>query len=62
MIFFILKYNYILLLLLLSILMISKTFNKDFYEGNKGRVMLELTKTFKGDSRFQLDDRFKDDI
>ena len=42
--------------------MISKTFNKDFYEGNKGKVMLELTKRFKGDSRFQLDDRFKDDI
>ena len=24
--------------------------------------MLELNKTYKGDSRFKLDDRFKDDI
>lgn len=40
----------------------NSSFNKDFYEGNTGKVMLELGKTYKGDSRFQLDDRFKDDI
>jgi hypothetical protein len=40
----------------------NENFNNDLYEGSKGKVMLELSKTFKGDSRFKLDDRFKDDI
>ena len=40
----------------------QQNFNKDIYEGNTGKVMLELSKTYKGDSRFKLDERFKDDI
>lgn len=36
----------------------SKPFKKDILDGDKGKVMLEIAKTFKGDSRFKLDDRF----
>ena len=38
------------------------TFNNDLYEGKQGKLVLELSKTYKGDSRFKLDERFKDDI
>ncbi len=40
----------------------KQVFNNDLYEGNTGKVMLELSKTYKGDSRFKLDERFKDDL
>jgi hypothetical protein len=35
-----------------------KPFNNSVLDGDKGKVMLEITKTFKGDNRFKLDDRF----
>lgn len=40
----------------------KEVFNNQIFEGNKGKVMLELSKTYKGDSRFKLDQRFQDDI
>lgn len=40
----------------------GKTFNKKMLDGEKGKLMLEISKTFKGDSRFQLDERFEKDI
>lgn len=36
--------------------------HKEIFEGNKGKVLLELSKSYKGDDRFKLDDRFKDDL
>jgi hypothetical protein len=38
------------------------SFQKKVLDGDKGRVMLEISKTFRGDSRFQLDDRFEKDV
>lgn len=35
---------------------------KDLFSSQNGRVLFELHKTFKGDKRFQLDERFMDDI
>jgi len=35
-----------------------KPFQNNILDGDKGKVMLEIAKTFKGDSRFKLDDRF----
>ena len=35
---------------------------KSQFEGHKGRLLLELQKSYKGDSRFKLTDKFKDDI
>lgn len=40
----------------------KNTFNNDLYDSKQGKLVLELTKTYKGDSRFKLDERFKDDI
>lgn len=40
----------------------KETFNNEIFEGTKGKVMLQLSKTYKGDSRFKLDGRFQDDI
>lgn len=40
----------------------KENFNNQLYEGDKGKLMLQISKSFKGDSRFRLDDRFKDDI
>lgn len=34
----------------------------DLFTSQNGRVLFELHKTFKGDKRFQLDERFLDDI
>ena len=40
----------------------SDRFNQKHLEGDKGKLMLEITKTFKGDSRFKLDDKFEKDV
>lgn len=32
------------------------------FEGNKGEMLLELQKTYKGDQRFKLDNKFMNDI
>ena len=40
----------------------EKRFNNSVLDGDKGRVMLEIAKTFKGDKRFQLDQRFEKDV
>lgn len=32
------------------------------FEGKKGRLLLELQKSYKGDERFKLTEKFKDDI
>lgn len=37
-------------------------FNNQVFQGDTGKVMLQLSKTYKGDSRFKLDSRFTDDI
>jgi hypothetical protein len=39
----------------------SKSFQNEKFEGSKGRIMLELQKSYK-DPRFKLTDKFKDDI
>lgn len=36
----------------------GEKFDKKILDGEKGKLMLEINKTFKGDSRFQLDERF----
>lgn len=36
----------------------EQRFNNKVLDGEKGRLMLEIAKTFKGDKRFQLDQRF----
>ena len=36
--------------------------NKKQFEGNKGNMLLELQKTFKGDERFKIDKKFENDI
>lgn len=33
----------------------NKLTTNKIFEGNKGRVFLELSKTYKGDNRFKLD-------
>lgn len=33
----------------------DKHFSNTVLDGDKGKLMLEIAKTFKGDSRFQLD-------
>jgi len=40
----------------------KNVFKKDEYEGTQGHAMLELKKTFKGDSRFKLTKLFAGDI
>lgn len=40
----------------------NNNFSKTVFEGDKGRVLLQLSKSYKGDNRFKLDSRFKDDI
>ena len=35
---------------------------KSQFEGKKGRLLLELQKSYKGDERFKLTEKFKDDI
>lgn len=42
--------------------MLTKTNQTGLFDGNKGRLLLEIAKTFKGDQRFKLDKRFKDDV
>jgi hypothetical protein len=37
-------------------------FQRSHLDGEKGKLMLEITKTFKGDSRFQLNDKFEKDV
>ena len=37
---------------------IEKQFANKVLDGDKGKLMLEISKTFKGDKRFQLDQRF----
>jgi hypothetical protein len=36
----------------------EKQFENKVLDGDKGKLMLEIAKTFKGDKRFQLDPRF----
>jgi hypothetical protein len=40
----------------------SERFHQQHLEGDKGKLMLEITKTFKGDSRFKLDEKFEKDV
>ena len=40
----------------------SSDFNNNIFEGNKGRVLLELSKTYKGDDRFKLNQKFREDL
>jgi len=42
--------------------MSTKAFSNKVLDGDKGKLMLEIAKTFKGDSRFQLDARFEKDV
>lgn len=37
-------------------------FESKILDGDKGKLMLEINKTFKGDSRFKLDERFEKDV
>jgi hypothetical protein len=37
-------------------------FKNRVLDGEKGKLMLEIAKTFKGDKRFQLDQRFEKDV
>ena len=37
-------------------------FENKVLDGEKGKLMLEISKTFKGDSRFQLDEKFQKDV
>ena len=37
-------------------------FQKGVFENKGGQIMFELQKTYKGDSRFKLDDRFTNDL
>lgn len=37
-------------------------FESKVLNGDKGKLMLEINKTFKGDSRFKLDQRFEKDV
>lgn len=37
----------------------NKKFNNQVLDGDKGKLMLEIAKTFKGDSRFKLDQQFE---
>lgn len=36
----------------------EQRFNNRVLDGEKGKLMLEIAKTFRGDRRFQLDQRF----
>lgn len=40
----------------------QKSHGEGLFDGEKGRLLLEISKTYKGDSRFKLDDRFRDDV
>lgn len=40
----------------------EKQFANKVLDGEKGKLMLEIAKTFKGDKRFQLDQRFEKDV
>lgn len=40
----------------------EERFNNKVLDGEKGKLMLEIAKTFKGDRRFQLDQRFEKDV
>ena len=40
----------------------NTNFNNKVLDGEKGKLMLEISKTFKGDNRFQLDDQFQKDV
>ena len=40
----------------------NNKFENRVFEGKSGKILLELSKTYKGDSRFKLDRRFEDDI
>ena len=40
----------------------TNNFNKHMLDGDKGKLMLEISKSFKGDSRFKLDNRFEKDV
>lgn len=40
----------------------EKQFANKVLDGEKGKLMLEIAKTFKGDNRFQLDQRFEKDV
>ena len=37
-------------------------FDNKVLDSDKGKLMLEISKTFKGDSRFQLDQKFERDV
>lgn len=41
---------------------LDKKFKKNIYDSKKGKILLDLQKTFKGDDRFHLDKSFKNDI
>lgn len=40
----------------------QQKFGNKIFEGAKGRVLLELSKTYKGDERFKLNEKFREDL
>jgi hypothetical protein len=40
----------------------NHSFTNKQYEGPKGKLLLELSKSYKNDSRFKLDNRFAGDV
>ena len=40
----------------------SESFSNKIFDSKEGHLLLELQKTYKGDSRFKLDKRFKGDV
>lgn len=43
-------------------LFVDKFSQNDLFQSKNGKIFFELQKSFGGDSRFKMDDRFKDDI
>jgi len=41
---------------------LDKKFQKNIYDSKKGKILLDLQKSFKGDDRFHLNKSFKNDI
>ena len=41
---------------------IDKRFKKNIYDSKKGKILLDLQRTFKGDDRFHLDKKFENDV
>ena len=41
---------------------VENKFHKNIYDSKKGKILLDLQKTFKGDDRFHLNKSFKNDV